>query len=658
MLAAALAAALITTALDLALLEQKYDVFRGGFLQAHQIQGRGTITAFVLTLLAIEVLFAATLAGLWGALGRGRAVPRALAVYHFLVLVGGTSIVIIAVRYQILSYFSDFMSFAVLKSLGGGSLQEAIAYGVEEGRLFALVVAGALVLYLGGHFLIRRRQGRGPGRRLGGAPRVYLASSLAALVLLALAILAVNRSEHFRFHLNRVTAYSYAQELFDTLTDFDRDGYGMFAWAPDPKPFDATVYPGALDIPGDGIDQDGLLGDFVYTPRPQLAVSITRRPAHLVVIVLESARADVLEATFADKPVTPVLRELARTGTAGPLFYSHTAFTSSSIKAMFSGSLSGQPVVGTSLFTALKDLGYQVAVVSGQNESFGGMAQTLKMRESAVAFFDATVVPEERVFPSKAPGSLTLSNQRMLREFTEVSDRLDWSRPVFFYVNLQSAHFPYHHPGMPILLEGIKPIARAEITPGARVALQRTYWNAIANADASVGEILGKLRTHGVLDDTVVVVSGDHGESLFDDGLLGHGHQLNDIQTRALLVSNRRLPALTGLLGQTDLALELLRAVGARLETAGAGGQPMPETGPVELFQVVGPIDRPGVIGFVNAERRRVLFNPQSRSAYFDTLGRWVSLADVEAQPAEAARLRSLIQEWERIRWEQHLAGR
>jgi hypothetical protein len=53
-----------------------------------------------------------------------------------------------------------------------------------------------------------------------------------------------------------------------------------------------------------------------------------------------------------------------------------------------------------------------------------------------------------------------------------------------------------------------------------------------------------------------------------------------------------------------------------------------------------------------------VLFNPQSRSAYFDTLGRWVSLADVEAQPAEAARLRSLIQEWERIRWEQHLAGR
>jgi hypothetical protein len=654
---AALTVAIITTVLDLGLLERKYDVFRGGFLQAHQIRGFGTVTEFVVTLVAIEVLFVSALAGIWGAVSRRLAAPQALAVYHFFVLVGGTSIGIIAFRYQLLSYFSDFMSFAVLKNLGGGSIEEAIAFGAEEGRLFALLVGGALVLYLSGHRLIvRRYRRRGPGHRLGGHPRVYLASSFAAVAALALAILLVNRSEDFRYHLNRVTAYSYTQEILDTLTDFDRDGYGMFAWTPDPKPFDATVYPGALDIPGDGIDQDGLLGDFVYTPRTQVTVSMTRRPAHLVVIVLESARADVLDATLDGKPVTPALRELARTGVAGPLFYSHTAFTSSSIKALFSGTLSGLPLFGTSLFTVLKDLGYQVAVVSGQNESFGGMAETLKMREAAVAFFDATAVPEERVFPSKAPGSLTLSNQRVLREFTDVSARLDWTRPVFVYVNLQSAHFPYYHPGMPILLDGIKPMSRAEISPGAGDALKRTYWNAIANADAGVGEIIGNLRTRGVLDDTVVVVSGDHGESLFDDGLLGHGHQLNDIQTRAVLVSNRRLPGLTGLLGQTDLALELLRAVGARLEAAGSGGQPIPEGNPTELFQVVGPIDHPGVIGFVNAERRRVLFNPRSQTAYFETSGRWTPLADVEAHPSEAARLRALIVEWERIRWEQHLA--
>jgi hypothetical protein len=238
-----------------------------------------------------------------------------------------------------------------------------------------------------------------------------------------------------------------------------------------------------------------------------------------------------------------------------------------------------------------------------------------------------------------------------------VADQLDWTRPVFAYVNLQSAHFPYYHAGMPILLDGVKPIERSAIGAGTRTALQHTYWNAIANADAGVGEILAALRARGVLEQTVVVVCGDHGESLFDDGLLGHGHQINDIQTRALFVSNRPGPAFTGLLGQADLSLELLRAVGARLETEGTSGAPVPDAGPREVFQVVGPLDRPGVIGTVNAERRRVLFNPRSREAYFDSLGQWVPLADVEDRHlAEAGRLRALILRWEEIRWEQHLS--
>jgi hypothetical protein len=648
----------MTFVLDLALLERKYDVFRGGFLQAHRIHGAGPITAFVLTLLLIEVLFAVMLAGIWGAIGRRFAASRALAAYHFLVVVGGTGVAIIALRYQLLSYFSDFMSFAVLKNLGGGNLKEAIAFGVEEGRLFALVLGLAGLLYVAGHGLIRARlRRRGGARPLEGTGRAYLGASGAAVALLAVVILLVNRHEDFRYHLDHVTAYSYTQETLDTLTDVDRDGYGFFAWLPDPAPFDRTIYPGALDIPGDGIDQDGLLGDFMYTPKPRITVSFPGRPLHLVVVVLESTRADVLDATLDGRPVTPVLRDLARTGATSPLFYSHTAFTSSSIKALFSGSLSGLPVFGTSLFTALKEHGYQVVVVSGQNESFGGMAETLQMREAAVHFFDATRAPAERVFPSTVPGSLTLSNDRVLRQFATVSDQLDWTRPVFAYINLQAAHFPYYHPGMPILLEGVKPIDRSAIGAGTRPALERTYWNAIANADAGVGQILAGLRARGVLEQTVVVVCGDHGESLFDDGLLGHGHKLNDIQTRAVFVSSRPVPAFTGLLGQTDLGLQLLRAVGARLETEGTAGAPPPDANPREIFQLVGPLDRPGVIGTVNAERRRVLFNPRTREAYFDSLGQWVSLAEVEDRHlAEAARLRALILRWEEIRWEQHLA--
>lgn len=659
LLAVCLGAAGITFTLDLGLLERKYDTFRGGFLQAHQIAGMPTVAAFVATLLVFEILFFVALAGLWGAVGHRLGARAPLVAYHFLFVAGGASVAVIAFRYQVLTYFSDFMNFAVLKNLGGGDLKEAIVYGLEEGRVFALFLGLGLALYAGGDAIMRRTlRRRAPARLLGGSTWTYVGSSIAATILLALAILVVNRSEHFRHHFSRVTAYSYAQEAFDALTDVDRDGYGLFAWWPDPAPFDATIYPGALDIPGDGIDQDGLLADFVYTPKPLVTVSFPGRPTHLIVIVLESARADVLDATVDGNPVTPVMRQLALTGTAGPLFYSHTAFTSSSIKAMFAGSLSGLPSFGTSLFTVLKEHGYQVVVVSGQNESFGGMADALKMREASVHFFDATLAPGERVFPSIVPGSLTLSNARVLRQFGEVINSLDWTRPVFAYVNLQSPHFPYHHPGMPILLPGVQPIPRSAIGPAAKAALARTYWNAIANADAGVGDIVSRLEARGVLDDTVIVVCGDHGESLFDDGLLGHGHQINDIQTRTLLVANRRLPGLAGLLGQADLALEMVKAVGGRVERERGDGREMTEADPREVFQVVGPIDRPGIIGIVDAQRRRVLFNPRSREVYFDTLGRWIPLAAVDAHAGEAARLKRLILEWERIRWEQHLATR
>ena len=82
-------------------------------------------------------------------------------------------------------------------------------------------------------------------------------------------------------------------------------------------------------------------------------------------------------------------------------------------------------------------------------------------------------------------------------------------------------------------------VARADISAANRAQVERTYWNAVARSDDALGRLVARLQRLGVWENTLLVVTGDHGESLFEDGFLGHGHIVNDRQFATFLVVNR-----------------------------------------------------------------------------------------------------------------------
>src|SRR6185436_8545232 len=96
-------------------------------------------------------------------------------------------------------------------------------------------------------------------------------------------------------------------------------------------------------------------------------------------------------------------------------------------------------------------------------------------------------------------------------------------------------------------------IARGEIAVGNRERVAQTYWNAIAYNDRLIGALIERLRRLGVLENSILVVTADHGESLFDDGFLGHGHMLNDQQTRIPFILNRAGVAIPPVIGLADM---------------------------------------------------------------------------------------------------------
>ena len=139
----------------------------------------------------------------------------------------------------------------------------------------------------------------------------------------------------------RKPSYRLISMSLDKLSDIDFDGFGSFSYPKDKAIFNASIYPGALDIPGNGIDEDGFLGDAVIcaVANDTLAGIRPRQGKNIVLIVLESARADLLDQKINGHYVTPVMREIAKNGVSIKNAYSHTGYTTTSIKAIFNRGL-------------------------------------------------------------------------------------------------------------------------------------------------------------------------------------------------------------------------------------------------------------------------------------------------------------------------------
>lgn len=110
-------------------------------------------------------------------------------------------------------------------------------------------------------------------------------------------------------------------------------------------------------------------------------------------------------------------------------------------------------------------------------------------------------------------------------------------RPFFLTVFFSSPHFPYAAPephyrtftagGYRGRFKYRKDAGFTSLDPESVGQVRGLYDGAIASVDAASGRILDALRRLGLAESTIVVVTGDHGEALFESGRWhGHGDNL------------------------------------------------------------------------------------------------------------------------------------
>jgi arylsulfatase A-like enzyme/Flp pilus assembly protein TadD len=203
------------------------------------------------------------------------------------------------------------------------------------------------------------------------------------------------------------------------------------------------------------------------------------------------------------------------------------------------------------------------------------LADILKARGFSTAAFVSSFSVDSRfglgrgfdvyddTFDVQAPLKGANAERRAEATFARFSRWLDKAGPgpFFAWVHYYDPHLPYDPP-----------------SPYREELAGRPYDGEIAYMDHYVGAVIDALRAKGVLDRTLIVVAGDHGEGLGDKAETGHGIFLYDETLRVPLILRdpQALPrpgVVPSEVRLIDVAPTVLDLLGLKTEAAGLEGQ-------------------------------------------------------------------------------------
>ncbi|CAD6364623.1 Inner membrane protein YejM [Shewanella hafniensis] len=252
-------------------------------------------------------------------------------------------------------------------------------------------------------------------------------------------------------------------------------------------------------------------------PIEQLSFAEVSKPTNILLIVIDSWRADTFNADN-----TPNLWEIAQSGV---IFNQHIASGNSTRAGIF-GLFYGIP--GTYwhailanqqsplIIDRLQQLNYQMGIFT---------AAQLHQPE-----FDQTVfanIDNLRIGSSGASPSALDAN--LVKDWTAWYAQRDKQRPVFSFLFFDSPHgydFPsdYPHRYEPMLSE----INYLQLNNNSDpVPFFNRYKTSVHYVDSLAKQVLETLKSSGELDNTLVIITGDHAQEINDNKLNFWGHNSN-----------------------------------------------------------------------------------------------------------------------------------
>jgi len=315
------------------------------------------------------------------------------------------------------------------------------------------------------------------------------------------------------------------------------------------------------------------LEDFqIVDERPGSGAPSTKfpdRPKNAIVLVLESTATQFLSLYGSPYQTTPRLEAEAANALVFDDFYCHVGLTSNALVAIGLSIYPGMTykeytvehpnLPGTSVADVLRPLGYRTAFIHNGDLGYTNQRGFLSNRGFDTVW-DHTDVSD------RVPDwdfSWGVEDRYLVDGiFKWIDQDPGRTRPFFTLAWTIQAHHPYSLvPSEIDFFQGQEP-------PGNDGYHLRRYLNILLEVDRQIGRLLDGLRERGLADDTVVLITGDHGEAFgFPHETNGHGAKLYQENVNVpLIVWNPKLfnpggrPKAIG--GQVDLNPTVLDVLG------------------------------------------------------------------------------------------------